>query len=110
MDSRLLTGTVDLMILDVLAHGSSYGYEIMQRVLDRSGGYFELTEGSLYPALHRLERKRLVSAYWEEVEGRRRKYYRLTPSGRKVLAGKREEWLEFARSVNGVLGVANGLA
>jgi PadR family transcriptional regulator PadR len=55
-----------------------------------------------------------VSAYWEEVDGRRRKYYRLTPAGRKELAAKREEWQEFARGVNGVLGgvpgVANGLA
>jgi PadR family transcriptional regulator PadR len=114
MDSRLLSGTVDLLILDVLAHEASYGYEITQQVLGRSSGYFQLTEGSLYPALHRLERQRLVSAYWEEVDGRRRKYYRLTPAGRKELAAKREEWQEFARGVNGVLGgvlgVANGLA
>jgi PadR family transcriptional regulator, regulatory protein PadR len=110
MDSRLLSGTVDLLILDVIAHASSYGYEITQQVLGRSGGYFQLTEGSLYPALHRLERQGLVTSYWEEVEGRRRKYYRLAPAGRKALAAKREEWNEFARGVNGVLGVANGLA
>jgi PadR family transcriptional regulator PadR len=110
MDSRLLSGTVELLILDVIAHEASYGYQITQEVLGRSGGYFQLTEGSLYPALHRLERQRLVTSYWEEVDGRRRKYYRLTPAGRKALAAKREEWGEFARGVNGVLGVANGLA
>ncbi len=110
MDSRLLSGTLELLILDVIAQESSYGYEITQQVLGRSGGYFQLTEGSLYPALHRLERQRLVSSYWQEVEGRRRKYYRLTPGGRKALAAKREEWAVFARGVNGVLGVADGLA
>jgi PadR family transcriptional regulator, regulatory protein PadR len=110
MDSRLLSGTLELLILDVVAQESSYGYEITQQVLGRSGGYFQLTEGSLYPALHRLERQRLVTSYWEEVDGRRRKYYRLTPAGTKALAAKRDEWNEFARGVNGVLGVANGLA
>jgi transcriptional regulator len=110
MDSRLLSGTVEMLILDVISHDSTYGYEIAQQVLGRSSGYFQLTEGSLYPALHRLERQRLVSAYWEEIAGRRRKYYRLTPAGKKALAAKRDEWAEFARGVSGVLGVADGYA
>lgn len=110
MDSRLLSGTVEMLILDVISHHSTYGYEIAQRVLGRSRGYFQLTEGSLYPALHRLERQRLVSSYWDEVAGRRRKYYRLTPAGKNALADKRDEWTEFARGVNSVLGMADGLA
>jgi PadR family transcriptional regulator, regulatory protein PadR len=110
MDSRLLSGAVEMLILDVIAHDRSYGYEISQRVLGRSGGYFQLTEGSLYPALHRLERQGLVSSAWEEVDGRRRKYYRIRPAGKKALEAKRTEWTEFARGVNGVLGVADGLA
>jgi PadR family transcriptional regulator, regulatory protein PadR len=110
MDSRLLSGTVEMLILDVISHESSYGYEIAQQVLGRSGGYFQLTEGSLYPALHRLERQQLLSSYWQEVDGRRRKYYRLSPAGKKALAAKRAEWAGFARGVNGVLGAADGLA
>src|SRR6476660_9259899 len=110
MDSRLLSGTVDLLILDVISHERTYGYEISQQVLGRSGGYFQLTEGSLYPALHRLERQRFVSSTWEEVDGRRRKYYRITPVGKKALAARRQEWTEFARGVSGVLGAADGLA
>ncbi len=110
MDSRLLSGTVEMLILDVIAHDRSYGYEIAQRVLGRSNGYFQLTEGSLYPALHRLERQRLVTSFWEEVDGRRRKYYRLTPAGKKALAAKRQEWTAFARGVSGVLGAADELA
>ena len=82
MDSRLLSGTVEMLILDVISHESSYGYEIAQQVLGRSGGYFQLTEGSLYPALHRLERQQLLSSYWQEVNGGA-KYYRLSPAGKK---------------------------
>src|SRR4051794_3217571 len=103
MESRLLSGALDLLILDVISRERTYGYEISQQVLGRSGGYFKLTEGSLYPALHRLERLRLVASSWEEFDGRRRKYYRITPGGKKALAVKRQEWTEFARGVGGVL-------
>ena len=105
MDQKLLTGTVEMLMLDVLSHGPSYGYAIVQTVLSRSGGRFELKEGSLYPALHRLERQKLLEAYWQEFDGRRRKYYRLTPAGRKLLGTKRAEWQTFAAGVNGVLGL-----
>ena len=105
MDSRLLTGTVDMLIMDVLARGDSYGYHIAQTVMGQSDGYFELKEGSLYPALHRLERQSLLRAYWvDSEEGRRRKYYRLTPKGRTALQKKRDEWQKFAAGVGGVLG------
>ena len=77
MDSRLLWGIVEMLILEVLSDSPSYGYDIVQQVTGRSSGYFELKEGSLYPALHRLERQRLLSSYWTEAEGRRRKYYRI---------------------------------
>lgn len=110
MDPKLLAGTLDLMILDLLGEGPSYGYEISQTVLDRSRGYFDLKEGSLYPALHRLERQEWLESYWTEQEGRRRKYYRITPVGRKALKEKLAEWKAFASGVNGVLGVEFGLA
>jgi PadR family transcriptional regulator PadR len=110
MDSRLLTGTLDALVLEVLSDRPSYGYEISQTVQDRSRGYFEITEGALYPALHRLERGKLLDSFWKEVDGRERKYYKLTPAGRKMLVAKRKEWHKFAAGVHGVLGEASGLA
>jgi transcriptional regulator len=110
MDSKLLSGTVELLILEVISAGPTYGYEITQEVISRSNGYFELTEGSLYPALHRMERQKLLTAFWEDAEGRRRKYYRLTAAGKKTLAEKKAEWEKFARGVQGVLGTTYGLA
>ena len=111
MDSRLLWGMVETLILEVVSDGPNYGYEIAQTVTHRSKGYFELKEGSLYPALHRLERQKLLASYWEETdEGRRRKFYRLTPAGRRGLDERREEWSRFSSGVNGVLGANHGLA
>ena len=110
MDSRLLSGTVEMLILEVISRGPSYGYEIVQKVNSHSDGYFDLKEGSLYPALHRTERQKLLSAFWQEVDGRRRKYYRITTEGRKALKTWRKEWTVFADSVNGVLGVNYGTA
>lgn len=109
MDTRLLTGMVEAFILEVVAPGPSYGYEIAQTVAGRSRGFFELKEGSLYPALHRLERQKLLTSFWEEAEGRRRKYYKLTAAGHKALAERKREWQEFSTGVNGLLGTAYGL-
>jgi len=103
MDSRFLWGAVEMLVLEVVSEGPTYGYEITQTVTGRSQGYFELKEGSLYPALHRLERQKLMSADWREADGRRRKYYRLTAAGRKALAAMKQEWTAFAAGVNGVL-------
>jgi len=110
MDTGFLNGTVELLLLAVVAEGPSYGYEITQSVLARSGGRFDLKEGSLYPALHRLEREKLLEASWSEYEGRRRKYYKLTPGGRKALAARRNEWQAFSEGVRGVLGLNPQLA
>ena len=108
MDSRLLTGAVEMLILEVISGGPSYGYQIVQEVAGRSKGYFELKEGSLYPALHRLERQKILTSFWEQADGRRRKYYKLTAAGRKALEAKRQEWLAFSSGVNGVLGATCG--
>ena len=110
MDSRLLWGTVEMLILETVAPGPSYGYEITQQVFGRSDGYFELKEGSLYPALHRLEREKLLSSSWKEADGRRRKYYKLTAAGKKELASRRDEWEQFANGVNRVLGFQRAMA
>jgi transcriptional regulator len=103
VDSRLLSGAVEMLMLEVISHGPTYGYEITQTVESRSQGYFELKEGSLYPALHRLEEQKLVKSSWQEVDGRRRKYYDLTATGRKALATKKAEWKAFANGIQGVL-------
>jgi PadR family transcriptional regulator, regulatory protein PadR len=110
MDSRLLWGMVDTLILEVISGSPTYGYEIAQTVLGRSHGYFEITEGSLYPALHRLERQKLLASHWKEADGRERKYYTLTATGRTALAAKKKEWEEFAAGVQGILGGADGMA
>lgn len=111
MDSRLLWGMLDMLILDVIARGPTYGYQIAQTVMAQSKGYFDLKEGSLYPALHRMERGKLLSAYWVDTdEGRRRKFYKLTPAGRRALDERRREWEQFSKSVDSVLGGARGLA
>jgi DNA-binding PadR family transcriptional regulator len=110
MDSRLLSGTVDTLLLEVISGGATYGYEIAQTVLARSRGYFELTEGSLYPALHRLERQKYLESFWKEADGRERKYYRLTPAGRVALAAKKKEWRQFVAGASGILGGADGVA
>lgn len=106
MESRFLTGSVEVLILQIAKNGPTYGYEITQEAMKRSGGYFNLKEGSLYPALHRLESRGLLEASWEAKEtGRRRKFYRLTPEGAKALTRQRKEWKRFAAGVNGVLGL-----
>ncbi len=109
MDPKLLAGTVDLLLLEVIGQHPSYGYQIVQTVFERSRNSLDLKEGSLYPALHRLERQKALASYWTEAEGRRRKYYKLTAAGRKLLAAKRDEWTEFAGGINGVLGVQLGM-
>ena len=105
MDPKLLSGTVDMLILQVTLPEPTYGYRITQDVLKRSEGHFQLKEGSLYPALHRLEREGLLQSNWDTAEsGRRRKYYRITAKGKKALEKRRAEWQDFSIGVNGVLG------
>ncbi len=111
MDSRLLWGMLDMLVLEVISRSPTYGYQIAQTVLAQSKGYFDLKEGSLYPSLHRMERQKLLTSYWEELEeGRRRKFYKLTASGRRALEAKRQEWSQFASSVDSVLGGAHAVA
>lgn len=105
METSFLSGTVELLLLVVISEGPSYGYEITQAVLSRSEGRVDLKEGSMYPALHRLEREKLLECYWTEADGRRRKYYKLTAAGRKSLAARRAEWESFAIGVQSVLGL-----
>jgi transcriptional regulator len=104
MESSLLGTALEMLVLEVIAGGPSYGYEIAQTVAARSGGAFELKEGTLYPALHRLERRKLLKALWREADGRRRKYYELTDAGRAELTARKQSWVRFSAGINGVLG------
>lgn len=82
------------MVLSILAEGESYGYEIIQKVLELSDHQIEWTDGMMYPVLHRLEREKLIISEWKEAEsGRERKYYRLSDDGRKALEAERQQWL-----------------
>jgi transcriptional regulator len=104
MPTDLLRGHLDRLLLAVLAEAPGHGYEISRRLTARSGGEFELNEGSLYPALHRLERGRLVESEWSTSDGRRRRVYRLTPAGRRAAQDSQREWRTFSAAVDRVLG------
>ena len=93
-----------MLVLEVIAQGPSYGYEIAQTVAGRSGGTFEMKEGSLYLASSPGAAEALEIALCGEADGRRRKYYELTEHGEKELATRRQSWLRFAVGINGVLG------
>ena len=93
INKDLVAASSTPLVLAILAEGDSYGYAILKRVRDVSGGQLEWTDGMLYPVLHRLERAGLIEARWEQAEsGRRRKYYRITPAGREQLADERRQW------------------
>jgi PadR family transcriptional regulator, regulatory protein PadR len=97
---QLLKGTTPLLVLSVLREGELYGYEIAQRIRDKSGGAFAPSEGSLYPALHALEADGALVATWRESDkGPRRRYYRITPKGGSLLADQEREWASFSGSV-----------
>ncbi len=84
------------LILSILAGREIYGYQIIQNVVDISGGTLEWSEGMLYPVLHRMEKENLIRSQWKISEkGRRRKYYKLTESGKKELEKEKEQWLNI---------------
>jgi PadR family transcriptional regulator, regulatory protein PadR len=103
MRTDLLKGHVDLVLLSCLREGPAHGYLIVKRLRDRSDGEFELLEGTLYPALHRLEESGFVTSRWSIESGRRRRVYRLTRRGAAVLRERVAEWREFSDTVNLVL-------
>ncbi len=96
------------LVLAILAEGDSYGYAILQRVRAVSGGRMEWTDGMLYPVLHRLERLGFIEARWEQAEtGRKRKYYRITDTGRAQLAEERRQWQAVDDALRGVWRTAH---
>jgi PadR family transcriptional regulator, regulatory protein PadR len=105
MDRELKRGTLELVLLHLLAEKDRYGYELTAELGSRSGGVYELKEGTLYPVLYRLEKAELVEPYWETQErGVPRKYYRITPAGRRELARQAAEWEWFVAVMTALLG------
>ena len=99
----LVAASATPLVLAILAEGNSYGYAIIKRVNELSGGHLQWTDGMLYPVLHRLERQGHVAAKWGESEnGRKRKYYRLTKEGRAQLDAQREQWQVVDRTLRGI--------
>ncbi|HEY3366544.1 MAG TPA: helix-turn-helix transcriptional regulator [Symbiobacteriaceae bacterium] len=105
INKELLKGCIEPLILAVLHDGDAYGYLLAREVAQKGGETFALKDGTLYPALKRLEQDGLVESYWGEGEGGRRRYYRLMEPGRAAHRLWLEEWKHFVQSMNSVLGV-----
>lgn len=103
VDKTLVSGSMAMLILKLLSEKDMYGYEMIDTLRRRSQNVFELKAGTLYPLLHGLEEKNLLTSYEEEVLGKVRKYYSITKEGRKILDKKKEEWQEYSRAVAQVL-------
>jgi transcriptional regulator len=108
---QMLDGKVETMLLAVLETGPSYGYAIVKELNKRARGILQLGEGTIYPVLHRMEEKRLISASWRTADNnKQRKYYRLTNKGRKALATNCRQWQLLALVMKQVLGPAAKLS
>jgi len=101
--AETLKGHLDSLILAVVAAGPAHGYAIIEELKRRSGGTFTLPEGTVYPALHRLERAGLLESDWSASAGRKRRVYKLTRRGRRQLEASKSEWRDFARAMEAVL-------
>jgi len=103
---NLAAGTYDLIVLDVLRDGPSYGYGIVKRIFEQSKHTIRWHQGTLYPVLHRLEKRGLLTSEWVgKKTGRQRRYYRLTARGQRLWREQRDHWRTFGRSVNALLGL-----
>lgn len=105
LEGQILKGHLDMLVMAVIRGGASHGYVIIEKLRELSGGIFDLPEGTIYPVLHRLEERQLVSSKWVE-EGRRRRQYSLTAAGRRSLGEQRQDWAAFTRAVGAVLASA----
>jgi len=104
MNRERLKGHLDLLLLSVLAAGPAHGYAIITALRARSEGTFDLPEGTVYPALHRLEDAGMLASSWSDAGGRKRRLYALTSAGQAALAAERTEWKRFAGGMQAVVG------
>lgn len=101
MDKEIMKGSIDIIILSLIAKKDMYGYDIAKEVKERSNELYEIGEGTLYPALKRLENKKMLESYWGDVDtGGRRKYYRITVRGKSELSVKLEDWNKVNTIIN----------
>lgn len=103
VNKTLVSGSMTLLLLKLLSEKDMYGYEMIDTLRNRSRNVFELKAGTLYPLLHNLEEKGLLTSYEKEVLGKTRKYYSITKEGRKQLVKKESEWKEYTEGVANVL-------
>jgi PadR family transcriptional regulator, regulatory protein PadR len=105
IDTQFLKGSISLLLLNLLSRDEMYGYEILQEAARRSANAFEFKEGTLYPALHQLEKKGQIKSAWRTAEnGRERKYYSLTAKGRKTAASYEKQWQQLTGAMAAILG------
>jgi transcriptional regulator len=104
MEGEMLKGHLDMIVLAALAPGPAHGYAVIEEIKRKSGQAFDLPEGTVYPALHRLEQAGLLSSRWVTADsGRRRRVYALTRQGGRALAERRAVWRQFSNAVGGLL-------
>lgn len=100
VNKELLKGSIDLLLLSLIAQKDQYGYELAKKIRDKSDELYEIGEGTLYPALKRLETQKAVESYWGEAnEGGRRKYYRITKTGQGLLQDKMKDWQSLSKLI-----------
>lgn len=104
LEKSLVSGSMTMLLLSLLEEKDMYGYEMIESLRAKSQNIFELKAGTLYPLLHTMEEKRLLTVYEREVGGKVRKYYSITKDGKKVLRQKKEEWNTYAGAVRQVIG------
>lgn len=104
IDKSLISGSMAMLILKLLEEQDMYGYEMIETLRQRSDNVFELKAGTLYPLLHSLESKDMLTSYESEVSGKIRKYYGITKEGKSYLRSRKAEWKEYATAVDKVLG------
>ena len=104
INKELLKGSTKMLILEMVKDENMYGYQMIKKLKEKSNNVFEFKEGTLYPILHSLEEEELISSYWDDTTGKKRKYYAITTKGKKILKEKNEEWKIFSESVNRVIG------
>lgn len=108
INKELLKGSTTVLILSILNRKDMYGYEMIKEIDLLSKGIFSFKEGTLYPLLHNLENANYIESYWDDPSnGRKRKYYKITNDGKKLLLEKKSEWKLFSETVNNVLWEAN---
>jgi len=107
---KLLEGNLATILMAILADGASYGYAIVAEAERRTSGRLKIRQSALYPALHKLEADGLIEGDWREAAGRRRRYYKLSPTGRREYERRIARWREFSKTMNAALAKVPRLA